>query len=242
MENKIRYLRQTILSQIGDKGQEQLKNSTVAVVGCGGLASPALTYLAMAGVGNIFMIDADLVGSTDMNRQFIYEEKNIGEKKSSCAESYLRKRNSDIEIHSIHTFLNEENAQELLQGMQLVVDCVDNDKTRILISRTCQKLKIPVIEAGIYGFYGYVFPFLPGKSACIECLKSNITSEGHAIPAIGAVAGVIGSLQAMEGIKILLGIDVNYGVMVHYDGLQGEFTTIALAPREDCACRLSLRL
>ncbi len=237
MKNDSRYLRQTILPQIGEEGQTKLKESTVVVVGCGGLGSPVLTYLMMVGVGKIVMMDSDTVSLTNMNRQFLYEENDIGKEKAYCAEEFLCRRNSEIDIQAVQTCVNEENIGNLLQGAQLVIDCVDNDRTRILVSRACLRLKIPVIEAGLRGFYGYVLPISPGESACIECLRSDHTSKEENIPVIGAAAGVIGSLQAMEGIKVLLGMDVSYGSILHYDGLRGEFETIPIEPKEQCICR-----
>lgn len=238
MSTNTRYLRQTALAEIGDGGQAKLKASKVVVVGCGGLASPVLTYLTAAGVGTIVLADFDKVEETDLNRQFLYEEGHLGQDKCSKAKEFLEHRNSSITIKTMNERIDLSNAEELLAGAQVVIDCVDNDETRIIISRCCKKLSIPLIEGGLYGFYGYVLPILPGVSACIECLKrTEAVQRQKDLPVIGATAGVIGSLQAMEGLKVLLGLEVNYGTMLEYNGLYSEFTNIAVKPRLDCNCR-----
>lgn len=238
MKIKARYLRQAVLPEIGEEGQNKLRNSTALIIGCGGLASPVLTYLASAGVGTIILVDEDRIEDTDLNRQFLYEEKQLGEDKCSKAKEFLEQRNSEISIKSIKKRIDFNNAEEILRGAQVVIDCVDNDETRVLVSRSCNKLHIPLIEGGILGFYGYVLPILPGVSACMECLKGDIEiQEKEGLPVIGATAGIIGSIQAMEALKVLLELNVNYGMMLEYDGLHSEFTSIPVKPRSDCNCR-----
>ena len=118
MKYKDRYLRQVMISQVGDNGQERLKSSTAVVVGCGGLASPVLTYLAAAGVGNIVLIDSDIIAMTDFNRQFLYEERDIGFDKCFCAKEFIRRRNSDICVRTVDSLLDDKNAEQLLRGAQ----------------------------------------------------------------------------------------------------------------------------
>lgn len=238
MKEGERYLRQLAMSEIGTKGQDKLRAATAVVVGCGGLASPVLSYLSSAGLGNIVIVDADRVELTDLNRQFLYREGDIGRIKTLCAKEYIEERNSEIHVSTFSLSLNAMNAEQVLRGAGVVLDCVDNDETRILVSRACRNLGIPIVEAGICGFYGYVLPVLPGVSACIECLREAGKAQTETdIPVIGATAGVIGSLQVMEAIKALLGLKVNYGTMIQYDGLEAEFINIDVKPRANCGCR-----
>ena len=223
MSENSRYERQLIVSQIGEQGQEKLKNSRVTVVGCGGLGSPVLTYLAMAGVGHLRMIDCDTVSLTNLNRQFFYEEADVDAVKCETAAQFLQKRNPQITLETINETVTEENVCELLKDSQVVIDCVDRNVTRRIIGRACAKLEIPLVEAGVHGFYGYVLPIEPGKSACLECIETGAAKEIIPVPAIGAAVGVIGSLQAVEALKIILDLPVSYGTMLQYDGIYGEF-------------------
>lgn len=242
MSENNRYDRQKLISQIGEEGQKKLLESRVTVIGCGGLGSPVLTYLAMAGVGHIRMIDCDIISSTNLNRQFFYEESSVGRAKCEEAAEFLRKRNSEIVLESIHEKLTEENAEKLLKDADVVVDCVDSISVRKIVGRACRKIGISLIEGGINGFYGYVLPINPGKSACLECIETGTVKEVLPVPAVGAVAGVIGSLQAVECLKILLGIPVSYGTMLQYDGIYSEFDSIPVMTRKDCSCQKTLNV
>ena len=237
MSKESRYERQLIVPQIGEEGQKKLSESKVTVVGCGGLGSPVLTYLALAGVGHIRMIDCDKVSFTNLNRQFFYEQASLDKVKCEEAAEFLKKRNPQITIDPIHKMLDEENAVELLKESDVVVDCVDRIGVRKIVGRTCKKLGVPLVEAGIHGFYGYILPIDPGKSACLECVETGITKETLPVPALGAVAGVIGSLQAVECLKILLGLPVPFGTMLSYDGIYGEFDPVPVAVRKECICQ-----
>lgn len=233
-----RYIRQTILPQIGEEGQKKLTESKVAVVGCGGLGAPVLTYLALAGVGNIRMIDDDTVNLTNLNRQFLYTESDIHQEKCKKTADFLRERNAKLTIEPLCERLCDTNARRLLAGVDVIVDCVDRIETRKHVGRAACGLGIPFVEGGVHGFYGYVLPVLPGESACLECMAAGTIEEKPPVPAIGAVAGVIGSLQAVACIKILLGLShVRYGTMLQYDGLYGEFTEVSVHVRADCACQ-----
>ena len=238
MSKESRYARQVIVSQIGEEGQKRLSESKVAVIGCGGLGSPVLTYLALAGVGTLRFIDCDTVSMTNLNRQFFYETSDVNQSKSEATFAFLKKRNPEIVLEPIFEKLTEEKAIQLLKDMDVVVDCVDSAAVRRVVGQACTKLGISYIEGGIQGFYGYVLPVMPGKTACLECIERIAAKEKTPIPAIGAVAGVIGSLQVTECLKILLNIGkVRYGVMQQYDGIYGEFEEIPVMVRQDCSCQ-----
>lgn len=238
MHKESRYTRQVILPQIGEAGQQKLSESTVAVVGCGGLGGPVLTYLALAGVGTLRMIDSDTVSLTNLNRQFFYTESDLGRDKSGRTAEFLQKRNSGIRLEPVCQKLTEENAEALTADADVIVDCVDRIDVRRQVGRAAGRQGIPLVEGGIHGFYGFVLPVLPGKSACLECAAVYNAKEALPVPALGAAAGVIGSLQAVECLKILLGLDhVLYGKMLQYDGFYGEFTEVPVHVRPDCVCQ-----
>ena len=237
MSKESRYERQLIVPQIGEEGQKKLSRGKVTVVGCGGLGSPVLTYLSLAGVGHIRMIDCDAVSFTNLNRQFFYEQISLDKAKCEEAAAFLKKRNPQITIEPIYKRLDEENVEELLKESDAVVDCVDRIDVRKIVGRACKKLGIPLIEGGIHGFYGYVLPINPGKSACLECIETGNTKEVIPASALGAVAGVIGSLQAVECLKVLLELPVSYGTMLSYDGIYGEFDPIPVVIKKDCVCQ-----
>lgn len=237
MSGNNRYDRQMLVSQIGEKGQKKLSESRVTVIGCGGLGSPVLTYLALAGVGHLRLVDCDVVSLTNLNRQFFYEEMSVKQEKCSAAAEFLKKRNSEIILEPISKEVTEENVQELLADSDVVVDCVDRISVRKIVGRACQRLHLPLVEAGVNGFYGYVLPICPGKSACLECIETGAAKEILPVPAIGAVAGVIGSLQATECLKILLGLSVSYGILLQYDGIYSEFDSIPVSVSPVCFCQ-----
>lgn len=232
-----RYERQLIVPQIGRSGQEKLAKSRATVVGCGGLGSPVLNYLALAGVGHLRLIDCDVVSFTNLNRQFFYEETDLNEVKCEKAAEFLRKRNPQVLLEPVNEMLTEENALKLLKDSDVVIDCVDRLSVRRIVGWACNRLCIPLVEGGIHGFYGYVLPVNPGKSACLQCLEAGDVKEQLPVPAIGAAAGVIGSLQAAEALKIMLGLPVSYGTMLQYDGIYSEFESIPVMIRNDCICQ-----
>ena len=230
-----RYKRQISIPQIGTEGQMLLQSSTAAVIGAGGLGAPVLTYLAAAGVGNILVIDKDAVEESNLNRQFLYSREDIGRKKAEAAKEKLEKQNPQIKVTAFSDAFTEENGRELLKGTDVVVDCVDSVKTRISVNKICLLLRIPLVEGGIYGFYGYVTSVFQ-NSPCLECMGYTKEMEQKEIPSLGAAAGVVGSLQAVEALKILLGKgEPFYGRLLQYDGLDGSFDEIKVEKKKDCS-------
>lgn len=231
---KERYQRQIMLPQIGEEGQKKLQKARVTVIGAGGLGSPVLTYLTEAGVGHIRCVDEDVVSLTNLNRQFLHAEQDIGKYKVDSAKVKLKALNSSVQIETVCSRVTEKNAGELVAGSSVVVDCVDNISTRLCVNRACLGQGIPLVEGGISGFYGFVTAILP-EYACLECMGYHEGMEETTIPAVGVTAGVIGSLQANECLKIILGIgEPFYGRMLQYDGLTGSFEEIEVMKSEDC--------
>lgn len=229
-----RYQRQLQLTQIGEQGQKRLQEARVTVIGAGGLGSPVLTYLTEAGVGHIRCIDDDVVSITNLNRQFLHGEPDIGKKKTDSAKETLECLNSALDIETVYCKVTEENAEKLIEASCVVVDCVDNMAARLSVNAACLKNKIPLVEGGISGFYGFVTVISP-EYACLECMGYNKSMDKKEIPVLGTTAGVIGALQANECLKVILGAgEPLYGRILQYDGLTGGFDEIPVMKREDC--------
>lgn len=230
----MRYERQLMMPEIGEAGQQRLKDSQVTVIGAGGLGSAVLTYLTCAGVGTIRIIDSDVVSETNLNRQFLHETANVGKLKVQSAKENLMRLNPEVTLILCSEKLDKSNAQRLLSGSAVVIDCVDNIGTRVAAAEACISLDIPLVEGGIHGFYGYAMT-IGRESACLSCLGYDTAAKKEAIPALGATAGVIGSLQASECIKLILGVgEPLFDRMLHYDGLTCTFDIVDVNKSDDC--------
>ena len=204
-----RHLRQIILPEIGKQGQSLLHQSRVCVIGAGGLGGPALYYLTAAGVGTIHIVDEDVVSVTNLNRQILFTEADLGKSKAEQACKRLGALDSSVCLvpHAIR--LNKSNIKSLFVGMDLIVDCVDNADTRHLVNKGCVDLGIPLIEAGINSMDGYIFPIIPHSTACFECANPEASAKPVGpIPVLGAAAGMIGSMQAGIAVRMLLKLPV----------------------------------
>ncbi len=234
----MRYERQILIKQVSEAGQKILANSNVCVIGSGGLASPVLTYLACAGVGTLSLIDYDTVTDSNLNRQFLYQEKDIGKPKVQIANEVLSAFNPEIIFHPIYQKIDKTNITEMIKDADVVIDCVDNVETRMIVNRACLQQNIPLVEGGVNGFYGFVFA-IKQEYPCLECIGYGNTKLKPPTAALGAVVGVIGSLQAVECIKILLGLEgVLYGKLLNYDGLIGSFETVEIQKNDMCEAHL----
>jgi len=210
MDNKSRYKRQIILPEIGEQGQNKISNARILVVGAGGLGCPALLYLAAAGVGHIGIIDFDNIEETNLQRQILFNTSHIGHSKAKIAAEQLSDLNPDINIEFFAEKLTDKNIEELFKNFDLVIDGSDNFATKYLINDAAVKTATPFIYGSILGFDGQVSVF--AVSDCSPCYRCLFPSEpvGH-IPncaqagVIGAVAGVVGTTQAMEAIKLIVG-------------------------------------
>ncbi len=209
MDNQERYKRQIILPEVGKDGQERISNASVLVVGAGGLGSPALLYLAAAGVGHIGIIDFDNVDKTNLQRQILFSTNDIGSNKAITAAKRLQALNPDIKIEAFDEELDNNNIEELFNRFDMVIDGSDNFATKFLINDAAVKTSTPFIYGSILGFDGQVSVFAHSDDApCYRCLFPNPPTSY--IPncaqagVIGAVAGIIGTTQAMEAIKLIV--------------------------------------
>lgn len=212
-KEKERYSRQVL--DFGEEAQRKLKQSCVAVIGGGGLGSPVLEYLARAGVGKLRVIDRGKVEESNLNRQF-FTEADIGKLKASASKERLEAINPHIMIEAIDEALTEGNIKDILGGCDVVVEALDNLETRLLVSRACKELGKPLVHGTVEGWKGYQLTCLPGGSY-LEHLEGKEKDEG-AFPIIGATAGVIGSIQALETIKLITGKGKPNTELLIFDG------------------------
>jgi adenylyltransferase/sulfurtransferase len=240
------YGRQVILKELGSKGQLKLCESKVAVVGVGGLGSVSSLYLALAGVGYIRLIDQDILEIKNLHRQILYTTDDLDYPKVEAAAARLEKLNPLIKAEPISENLNAGNAEHLLDGVDLVMDGLDNMATRYLVNRVCVKKKIPYVFGAGIGMEGNLSVFTPPETPCLECVLPNL-SDSELLKCdtrgvLGATTGIIGAMQAFEAIKVLanVGQPLKSKLMV-CDFTDMSFTTIDIASRTNCdACEGTL--
>ena len=241
-----RYARHIVLPKVGGRGQRRLLDARVAVVGAGGLGSPAILYLAAAGVGTIDVIDADVVDRSNLQRQILHNEERLGQAKVDSARTAVAALNPDVTVHAHRAWLTRANALELLAPADVVIDGSDNFPTRYLVADASFLARKPLVSGAMFRFEGQltVFPNDGGAdSPCYRCLFPE-PPPPDAVPTcrqagiFGCVPGAIGSLQATEAIKLLLGIgEPLAGRLLLYDALAMAFRTVRL--RRDPGCALN---
>ncbi len=237
-DQMLRYSRQIILDGIGSEGQARLGQSRVLVAGAGGLGSPVLYYLAAAGVGTIGIADFDVVGISNLHRQILYGTADFGKPKAKTAAEKLSALNPEINTEIFTKKITINNISDIISGFEVIVDAVDNFPTRFLINDCCYFLKRPVVEGAVIGYEGILTTIRPGLSPCYRCFYPE---PPEAVPncadmgILGMVAGTIGSLQALEVVKLLLGIGATLsGRILSFDGLKLEFREIPWSRRVSC--------
>jgi len=239
-----RYSRQIILKKVGAIGQKKLLKSSVLIVGAGGLGSPISIYLSALGVGKIGIVDKDKVELSNLNRQVIFETNDLKKKKSLTAANKLKRINPDISIKSFNRKINSRNINQIAKEFRIIVDGSDNFKTRFLINDYCLKEKKILISGAISKFDGqvYTFNFLKKSSPCLRCFIPKIppnpdidNCEFDGV--LGPLAGIIGSIQANEVAKEILGIgNTLCGFILIVDGLKLTFRKVKLNKRAGCNC------
>jgi molybdopterin/thiamine biosynthesis adenylyltransferase/rhodanese-related sulfurtransferase/molybdopterin converting factor small subunit len=226
-----RYSRHIRLDEMGVLGQRKLLDSRVLIVGAGALASPAAIYLAAAGVGTIGIVDGDRVDASNLQRQILHFTHNVGHMKVVSARRHIEDLNPDVRVLTFPTFLTSDNAVDIVQGFDLVINGSDNFPTRYLVNDVCVMLGKPLVDASILKWEGQATVFLPGRG-CYRCLFPSPPPPGS-VPScaeggvLGALAGHMGTLQAMEAVKVLLGIgEPLAGRLILFDALTGEYQTL----------------
>jgi molybdopterin/thiamine biosynthesis adenylyltransferase len=218
----------------GAAAQEKLKKSKVFVAGAGGLGSSVLYYLAAAGIGNLLLCDYDRIDISNLNRQILHRYDRIGMPKVESAQASLREFNPFISITPINKKISIKNAGDLVAGSDLIIDCLDNFKTRHILNRVSVRFHIPMIHAGVSEFRGQMTFLNPPETPCLACFMPEDKKKRINFIA-GATPGVIGSLQALEAIKYLAGIGTTLqNKMLFWDGSSMEFETISLKRNPRC--------
>ena len=229
-----RYDRQIMLKGIGKDGQEKLKKARVFVAGAGGLGSPISIYLAAAGVGTIRLADHDTIEMSNLNRQILYGDGDIGKRKIDSAVKKLQNLNKDITVEAVAETITGENVSRLVGDFDLIVDAMDNLPTRYVLNRAAIEKNIPFFHGAVYGFEGRATTIIPGKTACLWCIYQGRVTEGK-FPVIGVAPAVIGCLQATEVIKYITEIgELLTDQLLIYDGLNLEFTKLKVKRDPHC--------
>ncbi len=240
MSSDDRYSRQTLLKKITEQGQRKLADSRVAVIGCGALGSTIANNLVRSGIGFIKIIDRDIIERNNLQRQNLFDEKDIGFPKAIIAVKKLKKINSEITIESVVDDVNHENIENIIKNMDVVIDGTDNMLIRFLINDACIKHNIAWIYGGAIETYGMTMNILPSKTPCFRCIVKDIPDAGSlptcdTVGVLNSIPNIIASIQSTEAIKILLNKDINRD-FITYDVWDHDFHKIKIKKRKDCAC------
>jgi molybdopterin/thiamine biosynthesis adenylyltransferase/rhodanese-related sulfurtransferase len=239
-EQRNRYHRHLLLPEVGESGQQRLLESKVLLLGAGGLGSPAALYLAAAGVGTLGIIDMDVVDASNLQRQILHNLDRIGERKVDSAKKTLTLMNPDVNVVTYDTRLGADNILDIIEGYDVIVDGTDNFPTRYLVNDAALLKRIPVVHGSIFRFEGQITVFQPYDGPCYRCLipeppPAELAPSCAEAGVLGVLPGIIGSMQAMEAIKLLLGLgDPLVGRLLAYDALEESFRTFKV--RRDAEC------
>lgn len=239
-EQSKRYARHIMLDEIGEAGQAKLLESKVLIIGVGGLGSPAGLYLGAAGVGTIGLVDADAVEETNLQRQIIHHTSDVGALKVVSAENKIRAINPDVTVRRYNTIARAENIAEIVGEYDFVLDCTDNFGAKFLINDACYFSSTAFSHAGVLAYDGQLMTVVPGESACYRCVFDRAPDATTATACsragiLGVVPGVIGSLQATEAIKYVLGLGgLLTDTLLTYNALTMEFRKVNLQRNREC--------
>jgi molybdopterin/thiamine biosynthesis adenylyltransferase/rhodanese-related sulfurtransferase len=242
-EQRNRYQRHLLLPEVGEAGQLKLLDSKVLLLGAGGLGSPAGLYLAAAGVGTIGIIDMDVVDASNLQRQILHNMDRIGERKVDSAKKTLTSINPDVNVVTYDTRLGADNVLDIIEGYDVIVDGTDNFPTRYLVNDASLLKRIPVVHGSIFRFEGQATVFNPYQGPCYRCMipeppPAELAPSCAEAGVLGVLPGIIGSIQAIEAIKVILGIgETLQGRLLSYDALEESFRTFKVHRDPQCpAC------
>lgn len=229
-----RYDRQIMIPEIGEKGQERLKQAKVLIAGAGGLGSPIAFYLAAAGIGTIRLIDYDVVDISNLNRQILHWDGDIGRGKVDSAFDKLSRLNPTINVEAISEKISEDNLSKIIEGCDVIVDAMDNLPTRYLLNRIAVERQTPFFHGAVRGFEGRVMTIIPDRTACLMCMYRGPVPE-EKFPVIGVAPAVIGAIQATEVIKFITGVGrLLTNRILLFDGIDMTFTEFKVKKNPQC--------
>ena len=233
-EELARYDRQIMIPEIGREGQERLKKAKVFIAGAGGLGSPVSIYLAAAGIGHIKIADHDTVDASNLNRQILHWNTDIGTMKVASAEKKLRNFNPYIKIEVTGETIDEDNVAAMTDGFDAIVDAMDNFPTRYILNKAAVEKNIPFFHGAVRGLEGRAMTIIPGKSACLRCMYHG-TPPAEKSPVLGATPAIIASIQATEVIKYFVGMgDLLTDRLLIYDGMSMIFKEFRIRKNPEC--------
>ena len=242
-DQRNRYQRHLLLPEVGEKGQQKLFDAKVLMLGAGGLGSPAALYLAAAGVGTIGIIDMDVVDASNIQRQVLHNHDRVGMRKVDSARMTLEALNPDLVVKTYDTRLNAENILDIIDGYDIIVDGTDNFPTRYLVNDAALLKKIPVVHGSIFRFEGQATVFAPYVGPCYRCMipeppPAELAPSCAEAGVLGVLPGIIGSIQAIETIKLILDLgEPLIGRLLSYDSLDQSFRTFKVRRDPQCpAC------
>ncbi len=234
-EEHIRYDRQLIIPEIGIRGQEELKNAKVFIAGAGGLGSLSAYYMAAVGIGCLKIVDRDIVSLSNLNRQILHQTGDVGRPKTASAMEKLRALNPCCHIEAVQKKIREETVMELIGDCQLILDATDNIETRKVLNKAHISKRIPFVHGGINGLNGMVTTFVPNETPCFECLFPQKTSRKHKVGALGPMAGLIASIQSLEAVKVILGMEGTLkGRLLYIQTADMRFREIKVERNPEC--------
>ena len=229
-----------MLDDIGLAGQRRLAGSTVVVVGAGGLGTPILTHMAAMGVGRIKIVDRDIIEKSNLHRQTLYRESDVGRQKAEVSANILRAvAPSTTTIEHVCMSVNEGNAADVISGGDVVVDALDSVSARYALNLACNRARVPFVSGGAVGVSGQVLVVMPGKTACYECMFPNLTDDD--VPSCGiegvnpAVLSVVGGIQAAEAVRVMCGLDpATLGRVLHVNIASADFVSMRTSMVSAC--------
>lgn len=249
-EEKKRYSRHLRIPEVQEAGQLKLKGSHVLMIGCGGLGNPASLYLAAAGVGQLTIVDDDIVDVSNLQRQVLFSESDIGQPKVVAGKNALLRLNSNMNITTVQERVTRENVDQLVSGKTIVIDGTDNFETRYLVSDSANKFKVPLVHGSVYRFDGQVSVFYPSsheEASCYRCLypeapPADLAPSCMEAGVLGVLPGVVGMLQAVEAIKVILGLGKSLvNRLLVYDALSSRMEELEIAKNKECQCAVGIR-
>jgi adenylyltransferase/sulfurtransferase len=230
-----RYHRQLLIPEFGREGQRRLKNSRIIVVGMGGLGCASAIYLTAAGVGHITLVDFDRAELSDLNRQVLYWEEDIGKKKVLIAQRRLSQLNPTIRIVPIPAKITKQNVFSIINGAQVVVDGLDNLSARLMVNSACVKFRMPYIYGGVSRLRGMVTTILPGKTPCLACVYPEGSQGEGGLGVLGVIPSLIANLQVLEAIKLLTGQAPSFaGKLLRFNGNEMKVQVDEIKRNERC--------